>query len=189
MYKKESANTHIKTFGSPGFSSLTLSYYKIYLTFKFNPYIGLDDMGFDKYCTEKDKFRSTSIDYTGAANLSPIIRSILDGPDSKKEVTIPLQCGSSATLNFEYKTEQDGHMGAYLVISKDNVTIPFKFSTYQQQIYKNGQWVTMVVQVDLAAFSKILDKYIAAIDAYKAPNGGFGNQQAPYDAAWNDARY
>ena len=164
MYKNESANTHIKTFGSPGFSSLTMSYYLSYLILKFVPYIGKDKLGYDEYC--KKTFLSTSINHEGALFLNTHCTSILIGKDSEKPIEAVLTCKSGASLLFEFKPDQNNLMDSYLTIKKNNETISFKFPTYQYQVWTpNGGMVTKVAHLDLGVFSKILEGYLAAIAA------------------------
>ena len=163
MYNNKSANIFIQTLGSPGLSQITFSLYekdnKTYLVLKFVPCIGQDDMGADEFC--KITFQSTAIDCDGAISFYPTVKAALEGPDSKKEIMVSLPCGSNATLTFEYKSEQNGHMGAYLVISKNNQTIPFRFETHQFRVYNSeGKWVTIATQTGLRSFVKILDDYI-----------------------------
>ena len=203
MYKKKSTNnTHIKTLGSPGISQLTLSLYpceknnKKYLVLKFVPCIGKDDLGFDKYCN--DTYPSTSIDYEGAKAFYPAVKAILDRPDSVKPFTTQLQCGKSATLTFAYKQEQDGTMGSYLTINKDNITVPFRFQTHQYQTYSSfeDKAVTIVIHLGLKTFAEVLDGYINYIDdnnrANKLPEGSNGYQGYNPQAAtgnWNDTNF
>ena len=166
MYNNKQPNIHIKTFGSPGLSQLTLSrylsekYQKEFLVFKFVPCIGQDDTGADKFC--KKTFPSTSIDHAGAKDFLQIIKPILDGKDPNTQITASLPCGKSASLNFEYKLEKDGHMGAYLTISKDGNTVPFKFETFKYKSYEDGEVITNVLQTGLSTFAKILEGYIAS---------------------------
>ena len=121
-------------------------------------------MGNDQYC--KTTFKSTSIDCAAAKDLYQTTMSILNGPDRDKEIVIPLPSGKDTTLTFEYKPEHDGHMGVYLIINKENLTIPFRFQTVQSKVWNgDGQVETMVTQVGLDVFTQTLDRYLKIIGA------------------------
>jgi hypothetical protein len=122
--------------------------------------------------------------------------SIIDGrPDQQKAIAVSLPCGSNATLTFEYKAEQDGHMGAYLIINKDKQTITFRFETHQLQMYSHSEdrVITTVIQLGLKIFAKELDWYIKSIDAdnqaNELPEGFKQHQSYPPQAStemWNN---
>jgi hypothetical protein len=54
-------------------------------------------------------------------------------------------------------------MEAYLVISKSNEVIPFRFSTYQYKVKEKGQIVTKVARTGLLVFAKALEGYLEGI--------------------------
>lgn len=164
MYnKKQSANTYIRTLCSTGFSALTISFYKTNLTFRFIPYIGKGKNGLDDY--NRNSFLSTSINYERAALFMAIAMGIIDGRDADKEIEAVYPCLNGTTLFFEYKPDQNNQMNAYLVINKNNETIPFRFSTHQVQIKDNGQIVTKVIQSGLGNFAMILEAYLQGVGA------------------------
>jgi len=51
-------------------------------------------------------------------------------------------------------------MTAYMVINKDNKTIPFRFETRVKQEIVDGQMVTKVIQAGLETFVVILKGYM-----------------------------
>jgi hypothetical protein len=181
MYKKKSANNiFVATFNSPGLSGLMLSLYeknnKTYLILKFVPCIGKDEFGNNEYC--KEKFLSTSLDYEGAKEFCRIATPILNGKDAKNHITAQLPCGKDTSLTFEHKQEQNGHMGAYLTITKSSMTIPFKFEAYETTSYNyvKSEDETCLIQQGLFGFARELYKYIQNIEKLEKANGG-SNQQ------------
>ena len=135
-----------------------MSYYLSYLIMKLVPFTGVDRRGFARY--SDDIFASTSIDRSGAALLISHINPILSGTDIEKPVQAVLPCLNGTSLTFEYRPDENKQMSAYLIISKNYTTIPFKFSTAHKNVYENGQMVTKVEQVDLAAFLRVLEGFI-----------------------------
>ena len=172
MYKKKSDNnTPITTLYAPGFSSLKFSYYKkpdnnkTYLTFNFNPYTGKDIWGNDAY--SKDIYKSVSLNEETAATFNALIIPILNGTDGDKPIESELQCNSGATLTFEYKPEttpdqpdQTTFMSAFLTINKEKVTIPFRFPTFQQEMYSDGKPKIVVSQHGLGVLSNVIKDYL-----------------------------
>ena len=161
MNNNKSANTYIRTLYSPGFSFLMMSFFKTNLTLNFVPYLGKDNVGRSQY--SKTEFLSTTVNYEGAAALYMTAMPILDGNESQVELVLP--CSNDATLIFEYKLDQNNQMSAYLVIDKNNETIPFRFGTHQFRAKENGQMVTKVLQSGLGAFTKTMEAYLSGIGA------------------------
>lgn len=152
-------NTYIRTLYAPGFSSLMLSFFRTNLTLNFAPYLGKDNVGLSQY--SKTEFLSTTVNDEGAATLYLSAMPILDGNGSQMELVLP--CSNNATLILKYKPDQNNQMSTYLLINKNNRTIPFRFGTMQCRIKENGQMVTKVIQSGLGAFVKILDAYWSGI--------------------------
>lgn len=161
MYNNKSTNTYIRTLYSEGFSFLMMSFFKTNLTLNFVPYLGKDNMGRSQY--SKTEFLSTTVHYEGAAALYMTAMPILNGNESQVELVLP--CSNQATLIFEYKLNQNNQMGAYLLINKNNETIPFRFGTMQYRVKENGQVITKVIQSGLGAFAETLDGYLTGIGA------------------------
>jgi hypothetical protein len=82
-------------------------------------------------------------------------------------------------------------MGAYLVINKENQTIPFRFATHQYQIYSNseGKMVTKVIQVGLMTFAKDLDGYIKYIDDNQSKQLLYGSAPQAPSENWNNINF
>lgn len=154
-------NTYIRSLYSPGFSSLTMSFFRTNLTLNFVPYLGKDNVGLSQY--SKTEFLSTTVNYEGAVALYLSAMPILDGNGSQMELVLP--CSNNATLILEYKPDQDNQMSIYLFINKNNRTIPLRFGTMQYRTKENGQMVTKVIQSGLGAFTKTLDAYLSGIGA------------------------
>jgi len=172
MYNKPT-NTFLRTLYSPGFSSLTLSYYLANITLKFIPYIGKDNTGLSKYCDKT--FLSISINPDGASFFYMIASKIIDGKELDKPIETVLPCLNGTTLTFEYKPDEKNLMAAYLVIDKNNQTIRFKFPSMEYQDLVDGQLVTKVAQTGLGTFALILGCYLAG----KAANNyiaGYSNE-------------
>lgn len=157
----KSANTYIRTLYAEGFSSLMISFYKTNLTFGFSPYSGKDNRGLCQY--NNKIFLSTSVNYESSSFLYSVAISILNGNENQVESV--LACNNNSTLVFEYKPDPNNQMNAYLTINKNNMTIPFKFSTNQYKVNENGQMVTKVIQSGLGVFAKTLEAYLMGIGA------------------------
>ena len=158
-----SENTYIKALYAPGFSSLTMSYFRIYLTLNFVPWLSTDSTGHSQYC--KKTFLSTTLDYNWAAYFHGACMSILSDEGSTKSVEATLPCKNNAALTLLYRPGEDNQMTAYMVINKDNKTILFRFETRVKQEIVDGQMVTKVIQAGLETFSMVLKGYMES----KAP--------------------
>lgn len=161
MSYNTSTNLYVRALYSVGFSSLLMSFFKTNLVFRFIPYDGVDNKGLPKL--NRTMFLSTSVNYDSAAFLYLAAMSILDGKE--EEIEAVLQCSNNTTLLFEYKPDENNQMASYLVINKNNQTIPFRFLTHQFQVRENGRWVTKVVQSGLGVFAKVLNGYLTGIGA------------------------
>jgi len=145
MNNNNSENTKIKTLYAPGFSSLTMSYFKSNLVLKFIPYIGENNQGIDQY--SKNVFYNTSLNPTRAAFFFNQASRILDGK-ANEPIDVVLPCNSGTNLTFEYKPDQNNNnpMTVYLTIDKNNVTVPFRFETIEYFINVEGQMVTSIIK-------------------------------------------
>ena len=155
--------TFIRNLYSPGFSSLTMSFFGTNLALSFNQYLGKDHRGIDQYC--RKRFLSTSINYEGAALFILTAMSISDGIDSEKQIQAVLPCNNNAALIFEYKPDQNNQWGAYLTINKNNDAITFRFKTHESKVRRNGEMVTEVIQSGVGAFAMTLEGYLKGIGA------------------------
>ena len=150
MYNnKNSKNKHITTMKSE-YSCMVMSYFREFLTLKFNPRID-DEHGFPKY--NMGTYLSTTFDIDGARYFYQIAKPIIDGSAADKPERTIIPCKRDAELIFEYKPESDGQMRAFLTINKDNLSIPFLFSIHQYD------------QQGLATFTKVLYGYLEKWEA------------------------
>ena len=156
-------NTFIRRVVSPGYSVLTLSLYRLNLVLKLRPVIGKDKRGFDIYC--RDTFISTSLDYDGATVFHQTAMSIYKGNEPENQLELTMPSGNNATVTLAYKPDEANQMTAYLVLSKNNITIPFRFATCQYQTCVDGKWITKVCQAGLGAFAMVLEGYLRGIGA------------------------
>jgi len=138
-----------------------MSFYQADLTLSFRPYIGKDYRGLSNYCHKT--FLSMAITYEGAALFFITAMRIIDGRDSDKQIQAMFTRVNGATLTFEYKPDENNQMTAYLVIDKNNLVIPFRFSTHTYQVKENGQMVTKIMQSGLIAFVKVLEGYLTGV--------------------------
>ena len=159
----KSANVFIRSLYSQGYSSLVMSFFKTKLTLCLTPYLGEDNRGLSQYC--KKTFLSTTINHEGASFFYLTAMSILNGKDSENQVEAVLSCSNNTSIILEYKPDQSNQMSAYLVISKNNQSIPFRFSIHQYRVSENGRVVTKVIQTGLGVFAGVLEGYLAGIGA------------------------
>ena len=136
--------------------------------------------------------QSTTVNFEGASALHQLADDIISGKTN--ECNLPIPCAAGASLNLERKMAQDGTMETIFSITKNNVTIPFKFSTIKYQTKENGQIVTKTIEAGLVAFSKTIDGYLTGINADRhldkltddfvksqQNNQGSNNQQSGYN--------
>jgi hypothetical protein len=163
MYNDKVPNTQIKILHAPGYSFLILSYFKSYLVFNFVPWLNKDDTGRNIY--SKETHLSTSIKTDEAAFFCIQAARILDGKVSGEPIEAIIPCNNGTTITFEYKPDENNQMSAYLIINKNDLTIPFRFPTIEYQEKIDGQLVTTVVQTGLGIFVLILGCYITGYAA------------------------
>ena len=163
-YYDSSFNTFIRSIVSPEYSKLVITMYetnKTNLIFKLIPWIGRDKRMVGQYC--KKTFISTSIAIEGVVYFYQIAMSIVNGDNAGKPIKADLQCGNKATLTFEYKPNKDNQMEAYLIMSKNNITIPYKLVTKRCQVIEKGQLVTKVTWSDLDILVNIMEEYLKKV--------------------------
>lgn len=112
-----------------------MSFFKTNLTLNFVLYLGKDNIGRSQY--SRTEFLSTTVNYEGAATLYLVAMFILDSNENQVEIVFP--CINNAILIFECKPDENNQMTAYLVIDKNNGTIPFRFRTMQYRVKENDQ--------------------------------------------------
>ncbi|MDR1334534.1 MAG: hypothetical protein LBJ71_04935 [Holosporaceae bacterium] len=158
-------NTVLRNFYAPGYSYITVAYFNTNLSLRFYRYIGKHNKnGFDQDIYDLPNGMTTTVNYEGASYLHQAAMSILKDINSEKEIGAVLQCNKAALI-LECKSDQGNQMAAYLVIEKNNQSIPFKFITHTVQVKENGQTVTKVVQSGLGAFAKTIEGYLIDIGA------------------------
>jgi hypothetical protein len=170
-------NVQIKALYAPGYSYLTMSYFCTNLTLSFAPWLSRDNIGRNEY--DIKAFLSTSINHERAAFFYTQASRILDGKNTGEPVEVTIPCNKGATLTFEYKPDENNQMSAYMIINKNNQTIPFKFPTTEYSEKIDGQDVTSVMQTSLSIFTTILGCYIAGI----AANGKIDRDNSLYNEA------
>ena len=159
----KSANTYIRGLYSEGFSSLTMSLYKSNLTFGFAPWLKTDNFGRGIY--NNKEFQSVSINHEGAAVFYKLAHFVNNCEILDIQLKYVLPCNNDATLTFEFKPDENNQLVAYLVLNKNNVTIPFKFYTHQYEEIRNGRNFKRIVQPSLGAFAMALKGYLTSIPA------------------------
>jgi hypothetical protein len=158
-------NTVLRNFYSPNYSFITVAYFNTHLSLRFYRYTGKNNNnGFDQDIYDLKNGMTTTVNYEGASYLYQAAMSILKGMNSEKEIRAVLPCNKAALI-FEYKSDQDNQMAAYLTIEKNNQSIPFKFKTQQVQIKEHGQTATKVIQSGLGAFAMTVEGYLINIGA------------------------
>jgi len=168
--KYEKLSTYGQSFYSQGMSVLTVSFYKTNLSFLFQPFTGTAPNGSDIF---DKKGIITTINREGAAALLNVCDEILLG--SVEATILTLQCANDVTLTLEMKAPGE----VYLVISKDNQTIPFKFASRTVSVRENGINTTKVIESGLRAFMGVPTSYLLATNmaAHSAKLGeGFETQ-------------
>jgi len=149
------SNIYIRNLYSPGFSSITFSFYKTNLSIRFTPWINKNQAGRSQYDTKR--FVSTTISDESAASLYYLATKIVDD-DQSNPVQYLIQCNNQTILRFEYDENK-----AILIIEKDGERIIFEFAVHQYRVKENGQVVTKIIQAGLLAFSEVLYAYLTAI--------------------------
>jgi hypothetical protein len=158
--RQQGTSTQIRNLYSDGMSYLNIRFYNMNLSFSFQPFISKDATGRSTY--DQNRFITTTVNWEGAFQLYELARDILDGKIQEGSVTI--QCMSGVTLLLERKREPNGEFATYFVISKQNDSIPFKFSTGTKKIVENGQVVEKVIEAGLGVFLKTLNGYLEGIN-------------------------
>jgi hypothetical protein len=159
-YNKQ-ISTYIRTLYSKEYSALMMSFYNYNLSFNFMPYVGKDHRGQDYY--ESKLHQSTSVNYEAAAFLYISAMAIIDG--NQEYVEAVLQCNNKASLTFRHRTDIDNQIETYLIIEKNNATIPFRFPTRECRIRKDGKVVTKIIPSGLGVFAMVIDGYLTGIGA------------------------
>jgi len=107
----------------------------------------------------------TTVNWDGAFSLFKTAMDIIEGREAAQGVFLSISCASGATLILDRKPGQDNQMETLFVISKNNETIPFKFSTQSVQVKENNQMVTKIIECGLGTFAKTINGYLEGINS------------------------
>lgn len=157
-----STSTQIRNFYSDGMSYMNVKFFNTNLSFQLYPFISKDATGKSSYDMQKGQL--TTVNFEGASALQMIAKDILDGKIT--ECNLPIPCAAGASINLERKMGPLGTMETIFSITKNGVTIPFKFTTLTIQVKDvNGQFVPKVIEHGLKAFERTIDGYLTGINA------------------------
>lgn len=150
-------SAYIRNLYSPGFSFITLSFYKTNLSVRFTPWINQNQTGRSQY--DAKKFIVTTISDESAASLYYLAQKIAEG-ELNNPVQYVIECNNQITLVFEYDADK-----ATLSIEKDREKIVFEFAVHQYRVKEDGRIVTKTIQSGLLAFAEVLQAYLTAVGA------------------------
>ena len=149
---RTNTSTHIRTLLSEDSGYITIKFYNTNLSLSFVPSSGKDNNGRNQYNQAKSIY--STINWEAAALLKIIINGIIAGqyPQGIQSV-ISHNPTSNVTLSIDRKA--DGT--TFLLMSKGNETVPFKFKATQVQdkVLENG----------LLVLERTLDGYLTGINA------------------------
>lgn len=153
-------STQIRNFYSDGLSYLNVKFFVTNLSFSFYPLLSKDPNGVSKYDLKNGQ--QTTVNYAGAYAIYKMASDILDGKVSECDLTIPCLAGE---LRLKRELGPDGKYQTIFSITKNNVTIPFKFKVIEATTKVNGQPVITYIEYDLGAFQKTIEGYLTGINA------------------------
>lgn len=159
--QKTQTSTQIRNLYSDGMSYLNVKFFNTNLSFQMYPYSGQDPNGRSTY--DMKHGQTTTVNYEGAYALYSASKDIVSG--KVQEMMLQVPCAGGAELTLERKQGNDGKLDTIFTIKKNNVSIPFKFKTMQEQVKENGQIITKTIEVGLGAFAMILEGYLTGINA------------------------
>lgn len=157
---KTSTSTQIRNMYSDGMSYMNIKFYNTNLSFQLYPYTGKDQNGRSKY--DMHNGQQTTVNFEGAYALYRVGNDIIQNKVQQTSVSVPC---NGASLLLERKLGMNGQMETVFSITKNNMTIPFRFNTIQQQINQNGQIQSQTIEVGLGAFVKTIEGYLTGINA------------------------
>ena len=157
---RTSTSTQIRNMYSKGMSCMNIKFYNTALAFQLYPYTGKDQNNRDQYDTRNGQL--TTVNYEGAYALYQASKDIIDG--KVKETNLSVPC-NGASLILERKLGMNGQMETIFTITKNNVSIPFKFQTIQQQVKDGGMINTSTIECGLGVFMKTIEGYLNGINA------------------------
>ena len=158
--QKTSTSTQIRNMYSDGMSYMNIKFYNTNLSFQLYPFTGKDQTGRSKYDTKNGQ--QTTVNFEGAYALYKAAKDIID--EKVQQTTLSVPC-NGASLILERKLGMNGKMETVFSITKNNMTIPFRFNTIQQQVNINGQVQTKEIETGLGAFCKTIEGYLTGINS------------------------
>ena len=158
---RTTTTTQIRNLYSEGMSYLNTKFFNTNLCFTFYPFISKDNTGRSTYDMKNGV--ATTVNYEGAYALYHVAKNIING--ELNECDLPIPCAAGATLNLRRQMSQLGTMETVFSITKNNVTIPFKFQTITMNVKENGQPTVKIIESGLGSFMKIVDGYLNGINA------------------------
>lgn len=153
-------STQIRNFYSEGLSYLNVKFFVSNLSFSFYPLLSKDSNGISKYDLKNGQ--QTTVNYAGAYAIYKIASDIIDGKITECDLTVPCLAGE---LKLKRELGIDGKYQTVFSITKNNVTIPFKFKVIEVNTKVNGQPVVTYIEHDLGAFQKTIEGYLTGINA------------------------
>ena len=160
-HNSTTTSTQIRNFYSDGMAYLNISFFNTNLSFRFYPFAGKDQNGRSNYNMKAGQ--NTTVNFEGAYALYQVANDIISG--KVNATNLPIPCVGGASLSLERKLAQDGKMETLFTINKNNVSIPFKFATINQQVNENGVIMTRTIESGLGAFMKTIEGYLNGINA------------------------
>ena len=156
MAEKTKTSTQIRNLFSEGMSSLNMTFFNTYLSFNFTPFAGKDQNGSNRF--DNQKALTTTVNWEGAFALWKACYEIIFNSADTLNVTIPC---NQASLILEKKAPGE----VFVTISKNNETIPFKFSSLSSTKTKDGQQIVEIIETGLGAFMKTINGYLEGVNS------------------------
>ena len=165
MPNKTSTSTQIRNMYSDNMSCMNIKFYNTSLSFQLYPFLSKDQNGRSQYDVQNGQ--QTTVNFEGAAALYDFAMGVINGDISEGSLTVPC---ISASLSMERKLTPNGPETLFS-ITKNNVTIPFRFATIPAQIKdSNGVVKTKVIESGLGAFAYTIFGYLDGINAERHLN-------------------
>lgn len=166
-YNRVDTSTRIRTFYNGGSSSLVLSFYNTNLSFRLTPVLSENTVGYVHF--DNKNGLTTTANYTGASAIYIAANDIIDGKRGSDGMVLTIPGHGGALLILERRPNANigaaEPMETFLVITKNNITIPFKFSTHPCLVKENSQMVTKYVESGLGVFAKTVEGYLIGVGA------------------------
>ena len=159
---RTATSTQIRNMYSEGMCYMNIKFFNANLCFQFYPFISRDNTGRSSY--DMKNGLSTTVNFEGAFSLFTIAGAIIDGRIKNIDYNIP--CAAGANLNLRCYTAPNGEPEVVFSITKNNVTVSFKFAVVAQNITNgNGQPEVFYIHTALGAFQKTVEGYLTGINA------------------------